>query len=47
VLSEVLGEPNVKLYPESMVEWSASGGPMDNVPNRLKQLLIELQLALQ
>ena len=47
VLSEVLGERNVKLYPESMVEWSASGLPMDNVPGRLKQLLMELKLAAQ
>jgi thiosulfate/3-mercaptopyruvate sulfurtransferase len=45
VLSEVLGDRNVKLYPESMVEWSAAGLPMANVPNRLKQLLIDLKLA--
>jgi thiosulfate/3-mercaptopyruvate sulfurtransferase len=45
VLSEVLGERNVKLYPESMVEWSAAGLPMDNVPNRLRQLLIDLKLS--
>jgi hypothetical protein len=47
VLSEVLGERNVKLYPESMVDWSASGLPMDNVPGRMKQLLMELKLAAQ
>ncbi len=45
VLSEVLGDDNVKLYPESMVEWSAAGLPMANVPSRLKQLLIDLKLA--
>ncbi|GAA4413461.1 sulfurtransferase [Quisquiliibacterium transsilvanicum] len=45
VLSEVLGDRNVKMYPESMVEWSAAGLPMANVPNRLKQLLIDLKLA--
>jgi thiosulfate/3-mercaptopyruvate sulfurtransferase len=36
VLSEVVGQPGVKLYPESMVEWSTAGLPMDNVPGRLK-----------
>ena len=36
VLSEVVGQEGVKLYPESMVEWSAAGLPMDNVPGRLK-----------
>jgi thiosulfate/3-mercaptopyruvate sulfurtransferase len=45
VLSEVLGERSVKLYPESMVEWSAAGLPMANVPSRLKQLMIDLKLA--
>lgn len=45
VLSEVLGDRNVAMYPDSMVDWSASGLPMSNVPNRLKQLLIDLKLA--
>ena len=36
VLSEVVGQEGVKLYPEPMVEWSAAGLPMDNVPGRLK-----------
>ena len=36
VLSEVVGQEGVQLYPESMVEWSAAGLPMDNVPGRLK-----------
>lgn len=45
VLSEVMGEKNVKMYPESMVEWSKAGLPMDNVPGRLKQLLIDLKLS--
>jgi thiosulfate/3-mercaptopyruvate sulfurtransferase len=42
-LSEVAGKKNVKLYAGSMVEWSADprGLPMDNVPNRAKQLLID------
>lgn len=42
-LSEVAGKKNVKLYAGSMVDWSADsrGLPMDNVPNRAKQLLID------
>jgi thiosulfate/3-mercaptopyruvate sulfurtransferase len=45
VMSEVLGEQGVRMYPESMVEWSAAGLPMDNVPNRLRQLMIDLKLS--
>jgi thiosulfate/3-mercaptopyruvate sulfurtransferase len=45
VLSEVLGQPDVSLYPESMVEWSRSGGPMDNVPSRLVQFWLQLKEA--
>lgn len=45
VMSEVLGEQNVRMYPESMVEWSAAGLPMANVPNRLRQLMIDLKLS--
>ena len=46
VLSELLGQPNVKLYAGSMVDWTQADGalPMDNVPNRLKQLYIDAQL---
>jgi len=42
-LSEVAGKKNVKLYAGSMVDWSADprGLPMDNVPNRAKQLMID------
>lgn len=40
-LSEVLGEKNVRMYPESMVEWSKSDLPMANVPNRAQQLAID------
>jgi len=42
-LSEVAGKKNVKLYAGSMVEWSADPRnlPMDNVPNRAKQMLID------
>jgi thiosulfate/3-mercaptopyruvate sulfurtransferase len=45
VLSEVLGNPNVKLYPESMVGWSRAGGAMANVPGRLRQLWLQLRAA--
>ena len=36
VLSELGGISGVKLYPESMVEWSAEGLPMDHAPGRLE-----------
>jgi thiosulfate/3-mercaptopyruvate sulfurtransferase len=45
VLSEVLGQPDVKLYPESMVGWSRAGLPMANVPGRLEQFWIQLKEA--
>jgi thiosulfate/3-mercaptopyruvate sulfurtransferase len=45
VLSEVLGQPDVKLYPESMVGWSRAGLPMTNVPGRLHQFWIQLKEA--
>lgn len=38
VLSQLLGEPDVKLYPGSMVDWSRHGGPMAHVPTRWQQL---------
>lgn len=37
-LSELAGIDGVKLYPESMVGWSASGGEMANVPGPLRNL---------
>lgn len=45
-LSEVLGQKHVKLYPGSMVDWTQSPVtlPMDNVPNRAKQLLVDAKL---
>lgn len=46
VLSEVLGQKDVKLYPESIVEWSKSGGAMDNVPSRLQQFWMQIRDAL-
>jgi thiosulfate/3-mercaptopyruvate sulfurtransferase len=45
VLSEVLGQPDVKLYPESMVGWSRAGLPMTHVPGRLQQFWIQLKEA--
>lgn len=38
-LSELAGIDNVKLYPGSMVEYSASGNEMANVPGLLENLL--------
>ncbi len=40
VRSELLNEPNVKLYPGSMIDWSQSPAPlpMANEPGRLAQL---------
>jgi thiosulfate/3-mercaptopyruvate sulfurtransferase len=45
VLSEVLGHKDVSLYPESLVDWSRHGGPMDNVPSRLYQFWLQLKEA--
>lgn len=45
VLSEVLGHPNVSLYPESIVDWSQAGEPMTNVPGRLYQFWLQLKEA--
>ena len=45
VLSELLGQDDVKLYPESVVEWSNAGLAMDNVPNRLQQFWLQLRVA--
>lgn len=43
--SELLGQPNTKLYPGSMQDWSQDASlPMSNVPNRAKQLLIDAKL---
>ncbi|HXF46474.1 MAG TPA: rhodanese-like domain-containing protein [Burkholderiaceae bacterium] len=47
VLSEMLGHRDVRLYPESLVEWSQAGLPMANVPGRLQQLWQQLKTALQ
>src|SRR5690606_25743952 len=36
MMSEVEGLPNVRLYPESITEWSMKDRPMDNQPSRLQ-----------
>lgn len=38
VLSEVLGQKDARLYPDSLVDWSNNGGAMDHVPGRAQQL---------
>jgi thiosulfate/3-mercaptopyruvate sulfurtransferase len=45
-MSEVLGQKNVKLYAGSMVDWTQAPEalPMDNVPNRFDQLVIDWKL---
>ena len=43
VLSEVLHQPDVALYPESMVGWSRAHEPMAHVPSRAAQLWGQLQ----
>jgi thiosulfate/3-mercaptopyruvate sulfurtransferase len=45
VLSEVLGQKSVSLYPESMVEWSNADLPMANVPTRAYQFWLQLKEA--
>jgi thiosulfate/3-mercaptopyruvate sulfurtransferase len=43
--SELLGQPNAKLYAGSMQDWSQDANlPMSNVPNRAKQLMIDAKL---
>lgn len=36
MMSEVQGLPNVRLYPESITEWSMENRPMDNEPSRIR-----------
>ncbi len=45
VLSEILGQKNVRLYPESAIRWSKTKQPMDNEPKRSKVLLDQLRQA--
>jgi thiosulfate/3-mercaptopyruvate sulfurtransferase len=46
VMSELLGQKNVKLYPGSMVDWTQDPRalPVANMPGRGKQLLIDAKL---
>ena len=48
-MSEVLRQKDVKLYPGSMVDWTNDSAslPMDNVPGRMKQLVLDTQLWFQ
>jgi thiosulfate/3-mercaptopyruvate sulfurtransferase len=47
VLSEVLHQPHVALYPGSMVDWSRAAAPMAHVPTRLQQLWQQLVVTWQ
>jgi thiosulfate/3-mercaptopyruvate sulfurtransferase len=46
VLSELVGDQNVKLYAGSMVDWAQAPEalPMQNVPNRFKQIYIDAKI---
>lgn len=46
VLSELVGDQDVKLYAGSMVDWTQAPTPlpMDNVPGRFEQLIIDAKL---
>ena len=46
VLSEIAGNKDVRLYPESVVEWSKTDLPMDNQPSRLTALKLDMQRSL-
>jgi thiosulfate/3-mercaptopyruvate sulfurtransferase len=45
-LSEVLGQPKVKLYAGSMVDWTSAPQalPMDNAPGRAGQLMVDFKI---
>jgi thiosulfate/3-mercaptopyruvate sulfurtransferase len=43
VLSEILGQTNTRMYPESAIGWSKSKLPMDNEPARTKLLWRDLK----
>lgn len=47
VLSEIAGNEQVQLYPESMVTWSKTDLPMDNQPSRLGALAQDAKRALK
>ncbi len=43
VMSEIAGNKQVKLYPESIVEWSKAELPMDNQPSRISALVQDVK----
>ncbi len=43
ILSEVLGQKNIRMYPESVVAWSKAGLPMDNEPSRSTALMRQVK----
>ena len=43
IVSELLGQSQVRLYPESAIAWSQAGLPMDNEPSRAVALLRQAQ----
>lgn len=47
VLSEMAGNKNVKLYPESVVEWSKTDLPMENQPSRVTALIQDAKRSLK
>jgi len=47
VLSEIAGNKAVKLYPESVVEWSKTDLPMDNQPSRVSALVLDAKRSLK
>jgi thiosulfate/3-mercaptopyruvate sulfurtransferase len=47
VLHEMAGNQNVKLYPESVVEWSKTKLPMQNEPSRMSALVQDAKRSLK
>ncbi|MGV3656160.1 MAG: sulfurtransferase [Noviherbaspirillum sp.] len=47
VLSEIAGNKQVQLYPESVVEWSKADLPMDNQPSRVTALMQDAKRSLK
>lgn len=47
VLHEIAGNQNVKLYPQSVVEWSKTKLPMQNEPSRLTALVQDAQRSIK
>lgn len=42
-LSELAGLPDVKLYPDSMVGWSQTGGAMEHTPGLMQNLMNQIR----